>query len=365
MTCSTTAGYGRYLFPALPAISILIFLGLSQYLPERFTSHLAVACNLIMFSFSLLCLFAYLIPAYAKPPLIPQADMEGIPHRLDINYDGKVELLGYGFDKEKVRPGEILEVTLYWRCLQEMGENYSVFVQFFGRDGHKIGQRDTYHGLGSFPTSQWKEGDTFADTYPVPVGKGAVSPSLCRVDAGLYESKSKRKLPAFDGQGGKLTGYAIARLKLAPVEPPSYSWEHLVHYSLSDKVALVGYNLDRTTVRPGDTLKLTLYWKTLGEMDRDYTVFTHLIDGESHIWGQEDSQPLDGYYPTSLWEEGEVVEEDSYAIVVRGDAPAGEYRLEVGMYLLSTGERLPLLDEAGRVKDNRILLERVEITKGN
>jgi len=238
MTCSTTAGYGRYLFPALPAISILLFLGLSQLFPRRFTSHLAVACNLSMFASSLICLFGYLIPAYAKPPLLSQADIEKIPHRLDINYDGKAELLGYEFDKKKAKPGETLEVTLYWCCLEKMEENYSVFVQLFGRDNHKIGQRATYPGLGNFPTSQWKAGDVFADTYPVPVRKDAVGPSLCRVDVGLYELKSMRRLLAFDEQGKKLDSYAIARLKLAPTESPRYSWQHSVEFNLANKVAL-------------------------------------------------------------------------------------------------------------------------------
>jgi len=47
---------------------------------------------------------------------------------------------------------------------------------------------------------------------------------------------------------------------------------------------------------------------------------------------------------------------DEYEIPVAAGAPPGKYRLEVGMYLLSTGERLPVLDEKGSVADNRILL---------
>ncbi len=361
MTCSTTAGYGRYLFPALPAISILIFLGLSGYLPPRLTPHLAAVGNAAMFAFSLLCLFGYLIPAYAKPPLLSQADIERIPHPLDINYEGKAELLGYRLDKERVRPGETLEVTLYWRCLEEMEENYSVFVQLFGREGQKIGQRDTYPGLGSFPTSQWKEGDAFADTYPVPISKDAAAPSVCRVDVGLYELKSMRRLVAFNGQGERLNSYAIARLKLAPVEPYEYLWEHSVDFDLADKVALVGYDLDRTTVKPGGALKLTLYWRALGEMDRDYTVFTHLVDEEGRIIAQDDSQPLGGYYPTSLWEEGEVIR-DSYVLTLREDVPEGEYRIEVGMYLLETMERLSIIKE-GEIAGDEILLGTVRIQR--
>lgn len=47
---------------------------------------------------------------------------------------------------------------------------------------------------------------------------------------------------------------------------------------------------------------------------------------------------------------------DEFETPVAAGPPPGKYRLEVGMYLGPTGERLPVLDEKGRVGDNRILL---------
>jgi hypothetical protein len=44
------------------------------------------------------------------------------------------------------------------------------------------------------------------------------------------------------------------------------------------------------------------------------------------------------------------------------DVPAGEYEIEVGLYLVSSGTRLPVLDDAGQVLDNRILLDSVMVT---
>jgi hypothetical protein len=68
-----------------------------------------------------------------------------------------------------------------------------------------------------------------------------------------------------------------------------------------------------------------------------------------------DGQPLQGDYPTSFWDVGEVIE-DEYILTIRENAPAGPYRLEVGMYDLATRERVPVLGEDGEVKDDRILL---------
>ena len=130
--------------------------------------------------------------------------------------------------------------------------------------------------------------------------------------------------------------------------------------NLGNKVELLGYGLARASAKPGESLHLTLYWRSLGAMDASYTVFTHLLDGESHTWGQKDSVPQAGSYPTTLWVEGEVVA-DEYEIVVKPDAPPGQYVIEVGMYLPQSGQRLPVLGELGQMQGDRVLLETIEI----
>jgi hypothetical protein len=124
--------------------------------------------------------------------------------------------------------------------------------------------------------------------------------------------------------------------------------------NLGDRVRLLGYNIE-SSLRPGDNLQLTLFWRALSKMDRDYTAFTHLVDGEGRIWGQQDNPPVDGFYPTSQWEEGDIVR-DRYNLVISPDAPPGEYWIEVGMYLPDTGERLEVHGKEGPLPENRILL---------
>jgi hypothetical protein len=97
-------------------------------------------------------------------------------------------------------------------------------------------------------------------------------------------------------------------------------------------------------------------------MEKDYTVFVHLIDEEGQIWGQKDNQPEGGFYPTSFWDPGEVIK-DEYRLQVRPETPKGEYQIEIGMYLLDTNERLPLKDRSGKMIDERILLGPVKVER--
>jgi len=136
--------------------------------------------------------------------------------------------------------------------------------------------------------------------------------------------------------------------------PDALDIEQHVEASLGDRIRLLGYNIE-SGLRPGDNLHLTLFWQALSKMDRDYTVFTHLVDEEGRMWGQKDNPPVDGFYPTSWWDEGEIVR-DQYNLVISPDAPLGEYWIEVGMYLAETGERLEVRGQDGLLPENRIIL---------
>ncbi|NOZ05040.1 MAG: DUF2079 domain-containing protein [Chloroflexi bacterium] len=96
----------------------------------------------------------------------------------------------------------------------------------------------------------------------------------------------------------------------------------------------------------GAQVNLILYWQALRPMDRNYTVFVHLVDAGGQIVAQVDRQPQAYTYPTRWWAAGEVVP-DEMSLELPADAPPGPYRLRVGLYDAETGERLPLVAGAG------------------
>jgi len=126
------------------------------------------------------------------------------------------------------------------------------------------------------------------------------------------------------------------------------------------QVKLLGYrtNPEDGRITPREGLRVALYWQALAEMDQDYTVFVHLVDQTGHIYSQQDGQPAAGSYPTSKWKEGEVIE-DVHLIEAPTDIPAGRYSLRVGMYLLSTMERLQV--SSGTVQADHLLLGPIEV----
>jgi hypothetical protein len=83
-----------------------------------------------------------------------------------------------------------------------------------------------------------------------------------------------------------------------------------------------------------------LYWQSTDTPPADFTVFTQLIGPDNQVWAQWDNPPQAGRYPTTAWTKNDTVV-DRYTLTLNEDAPAGDYRLLVGMYNPTTGERLP------------------------
>lgn len=93
--------------------------------------------------------------------------------------------------------------------------------------------------------------------------------------------------------------------------------------------------------RPGGVVEIAARWQALRPLERDYTVFVHLVTPDGTRWAQVDTMPQGGQLPTSQWRPGQVVS-DRYRLALPADAPAaGEYRYLLGLYLLETGQRLP------------------------
>jgi hypothetical protein len=109
---------------------------------------------------------------------------------------------------------------------------------------------------------------------------------------------------------------------------------------LGDDVLLLDARFDGEA-RAGGSLRLTLIWQARRQPQGDYHIFAHLVDAGGALRGQQDVRPQNGQRPTNTWLRGEIVSEH-IQIPVAANAPPGEYRIDVGMYLLATVERLPV-----------------------
>ncbi|MCR4407466.1 MAG: glycosyltransferase family 39 protein [Anaerolineae bacterium] len=356
----TWSSQGRLVFSAISAWSVLTALGLAAWLPQRWTRVLLALVGAFMLVVATAAPFAVIAPAYAAPPPLSENQLATISHRLDVDFGGKMRLLGYDLETNEVRPGESLRFTLYWQCLDTMDRDWSVFLHLLDENELIVAQRDRYPGQGLLATRLLTPGRTFADRYVLPIPATAYAPSDTTLEIGLFDVRTNERLPITSASGESLGDHL--RFEKIRILPWPGEVPNPVSFNFGDKMKLIGYHLDRRIVAPGETLHLTLYWECLAEMDEDYTVFTHVLGEQDSIWAQMDSAPQRGAAPTSGWRVGQVIE-DNYDLTVYPDTPPAVYDIEIGVYLPRPPDypRLRVISPDGRVVDNRVLLGKVRV----
>ncbi|MBI5670591.1 MAG: glycosyltransferase family 39 protein [Chloroflexi bacterium] len=118
--------------------------------------------------------------------------------------------------------------------------------------------------------------------------------------------------------------------------------QHEIEAAFSGGIILVGYDLDRTRAKPGESLTVRLYWQAEQRPAADYHLYLHLSSPDNHdALAQADGTPALPGRPTFTWDDPhETLVSPAYTITIPPDIPSGEYRLLAGLYDFSTGQRL-------------------------
>jgi 4-amino-4-deoxy-L-arabinose transferase-like glycosyltransferase len=290
----------------------------------------------------------------ARPERAPALDELAIHQQINQDFGGDLRLLGRGPVVETARPGDSLRVALFWQALRDMEQDWQLVLRVRGADGNLLAEGRFEPANAGHPTSEWSENEVVMGQYDLVLDRNAVAGQAQLMLDWIDAATGQRMLQT----DYTLTQVSIVGQSRQFTVPETI--QHRLDANLGDRVSLLGYDLMQDAVPAGGSVHLTLYWQALTTMQTGYTVFTHLLGSDGHVWGQKDSVPLQGFYPTTAWLSGEVVA-DPYVIEVPADAPVGEYVLEVGMYAAASGERLPALDASGQRVDDRVLLPPVRV----
>ena len=271
-------------------------------------------------------------PIYDPPPL---------EQSLDASLGGQVTLLGYEEESASVAAGEPFDLTAYWQPEEQLSVDYHLFYGLFDGQGRLWAQGDETPLGPLYRPSRWVAGEVVRHPIRlmVPVG---TPPGEYSFQVGMYHPRTGQWLEVKD-QSLAVQGVRVG-LSSVQVRKPS-SWpelpvmQHRVEVNFADQMELLGYNLPVLTAVPGGAIPLDLFWRSGGDSLEDYIIFTQLVDGEGQMLAAQESAPVDGGYPTTLWTRGEIVR-DQRKLVIAANVPSGEYRLVVGLYHATSGERL-------------------------
>lgn len=288
-------------------------------------------------------------PAMERPPLHPR----------EVELAGIMRLVGYDQSSSSARPGDLFTITLYWQPQAEIESDYSSYVHLVDEAGRGITQSDHQAGGEYYPTSLWRPGEVLRDSHVLSIPQN-VQPGVYRLVAGMY------RYPSLEPLGGT-TDIGLLAIKdpdnvqmLFPTDAQSSSGAiRTTDVEFGERIMLLGYDQELLD----DGLDLTLYWRAERPLDQNWTVFVHLVDSAGTLVAQRDSQPRDGRYPTSVWDQGEVVD-DRHFLALPSDLSNGVYQVVVGLYSIESNERLPVLDGEGNPKGDSIPLIALTLADG-
>ncbi len=347
---------GRLLLPAYPALAVLLLSGWERWpWPGNRGRRIAIAAPAVAALVAAVAgLVGVIAPAYRRPALVPATAVPPAAQRPPSVFAGRWQLLGLEVVPTTVRPGQDFDLTLYWQALQAGSEDASLVLRLWGPDLRVVAQWDTYPGWGNFPTSLWPVGPVVVDRYRLAVPWDVPTPTLLRLEVGLYDYATLVPYPRQDtAVSGPLPG--LVSLRVLPETDPVFRIAYPTAFTFGDRIRLLGFDLSSTAVRAGEPFALDLYWQALGPVAEDWQVFIHVLDGDGRRVMGHDGPPRGGWWPTSAWEPGQVVH-DPHRFTLAADLPPGRYTLAVGLYRLTTLERLPADGPPAAVADGAALL---------
>ena len=123
--------------------------------------------------------------------------------------------------------------------------------------------------------------------------------------------------------------------------------QHATAANYGGQIQLLGYNLPASTATADKGLELTLYWRALADLTKDYQVALRVRDAEGHLLGTLDARPATYNYPTSRWKNGDILF-GNFVVPLEPGTPPGKYRLEVTIYSADAPEGLDILDASAK-----------------
>jgi 4-amino-4-deoxy-L-arabinose transferase-like glycosyltransferase len=338
-------GFGRLLFPAVAAIAWLTLTGWQGLVKRNRLPWMAGGVGIGLLLYSIICIPWIVWPSYRMPTAANTTEWQ-TAQPLNVTFDESLELVAAEITPAVVSPGQQTTATLhlYWQSLTTERWDMLAYVQLTDPADQDIVDIAYWPVDARYPPSVWEPQAIYADHLPMIIPENAYT-GRYQATVRLVSRGKTEPLPAFDAQGELISpvinvGELLVATQVQPVAEQEIP--HPLDARLGENIRLRGYNLNTQQTESGHALQITLYWQSTKSIPQDYTVFVQVLDGSGVLITQKDNQPVEGTYPTSVWQVGAIIP-DTYLVPIPPQMQAGDYRLITGMYLYPSLERLPVV----------------------
>jgi hypothetical protein len=336
----TPAAQGRLLFPALLPIALALVYGLTRWRWRGIFGLVPLAALLT----TLYCCFFVIRPAYALPTTLAELPADVAPMHLEIG--NGLLLRGVTVETDTAVPGDTVWLTLYWQAEPVPSAPPERVLELFGRDLALLGNAHSYHVRGQYPANLWPEAAIVPERVGIRLSETLAAPVLAPAFVRLAVESA--------------TGSRIADIKIEPAAWPTAPAEVLAQ--IGESIQLTAVSLSQNSVKPGESITIDVTWRVTQAPGTDLTTLIHLGQAGQPPLATGDNQPLQGQYPSRVWEAAEVIH-DQYTLTVPADLADGRYPLWLGMYDSETIVRWPLTAVGQRLPNDVLQIGEIEVVE--
>ncbi len=268
---------------------------------------------------------------------------------LNAQYDG-ITLRGYSLASKRLEPNTPPEILLDWERTGNVAPELAVFLNLLDAQGNVIA-RATQPLTQGVSAARYPLHATIPDAHRLEI-PDALEPGKYALEFGLFDLIQQERLDA-NIEGGLRDQFMIAvGVPFARVEVPNTAIQTDARWE--NGILLRAYQTDADQLRAGEMSEWTFYWTTTQPIQNDVTVFIQLTDAQGEIVAQADHDPMQGAYPTSLWQPKEIVA-DTFSLTLPPNLATGTYTLKLGWYERATNERVKIASP--RAEDDALKIQ--------
>src|SRR5580700_1076680 len=159
-------------------------------------------------------------------PYILEALPADVQHKVDVNFENKIHLVGYKFDPATAKPGQEVKITMYWRSDDSLDDGWSLFTHLHDDVSDKSDNldwagplRENRNNKQLLGPERWKKGTFYVDEQSYKMPDWLKGPDLT-VFTGIWKGDARLRIVTGpnDGDNRAIVGKIHTGLTAQPAE---------------------------------------------------------------------------------------------------------------------------------------------------
>ena len=275
-----------------------------------------------------------------RSPLLDDRSEAGTS--LDVTFEDLLRIDSFELDNRHPQSAEKTRVTVYMSARSDLDDDFGMAIRLRDQQGLVWSVKLSPILAGIHPTSRWRAGERFRESYDFEIGPGT-PPGAYRVELGLYLVSSYRDLIAYTREGEVLgpfvpLGDLVVHPRDRQLPRTAVSPQRPLNARLGRTIDLLGVDASPGSVQAGSMVPFALYYWSRSEIEQHYMIRFQLLNEEGEAVWTEEGEPVCGTYPTPDWRSGELLR-GIHEFFVPPHVPAGHYRVVVELTEQGDGRR--------------------------